>query len=159
MTPSTARLAEVATDVLPGQVQLLRDLIACRAVSTQLPDEAFVSESERAIDLIERALAPLQFVTQRWRTAGGFPVLCARRDVPSRASTVGFNGHLDVVPIEDPAKWRHDPWGGAQVESRLYGRGACDAKGAVVAMTGALQLLAAAGVEPVTHLLPPHRHR
>ncbi|MDF3040412.1 MAG: acetylornithine deacetylase [Thermomicrobiales bacterium] len=151
--PFTARLAEVATDVLPGQVQLLRDLIACRAVSTQLPDEEFVSESERAIDLIERALAPLQFVTQRWRTAGGFPVLCARRDVPSRASTVGFNGHLDVVPIEDPAKWRHDPWGGAQVESRLYGRGACDAKGAVVAMTGALQLLAAAGVEPVTHLL------
>jgi acetylornithine deacetylase/succinyl-diaminopimelate desuccinylase-like protein len=151
--PFTAHLAEVATDVLPGQVQLLRDLIACRAVSTQLPDEAFVSESERAIDLIERALAPLQFVTQRWRTAGGFPVLCARRDVPRRASTVGFNGHLDVVPIEDPAKWRHDPWGGAQVESRLYGRGACDAKGAVVAMTGALQLLAAAGVEPVTHLL------
>jgi acetylornithine deacetylase/succinyl-diaminopimelate desuccinylase-like protein len=151
--PFTARLAEVATDVLPGQVQLLRDLIACRAVSTQLPDEAFVSESERAIDLIECALAPLQFVTQRWRTAGGFPVLCARRDVPSRASTVGFNGHLDVVPIEDPAKWRHDPWGGAQVESRLYGRGACDAKGAVVAMTGALQLLAAAGVEPKTHLL------
>lgn len=151
--PFTARLAEVATDVLPRQVQLLRDLIACRAVSTQLPHEEFVSESERAIDLIERALAPLQFVTQRWRTAGGFPVLCARRDVPSRASTVGFNGHLDVVPIEDPAKWRHDPWGGAQVESRLYGRGACDAKGAVVAMTGALQLLAAAGVEPVTHLL------
>jgi acetylornithine deacetylase/succinyl-diaminopimelate desuccinylase-like protein len=151
--PFTARLAEVATHVLPGQLRLLRDLIACRAVSTQLPDEAFVSESERAIDLIECALAPLQFVTQRWRTAGGFPVLCARRDVPSRASTVGFNGHLDVVPIEDPAKWRHDPWGGAQVESRLYGRGACDAKGAVVAMTGALQLLAAAGVEPVTHLL------
>ena len=41
--PFTAHLAEVATDVLPGQVQLLRDLIACRAVSTQLPDEAFVS--------------------------------------------------------------------------------------------------------------------
>ena len=79
-------------------------------------------------------------------------MLCARRDSQTSVD-LGFNGHLDVVPIEDPAKWRHDPWGGAQVESRLYGRGACDAKGAVVAMTGALQLLAAAGVEPVTHLL------
>ena len=73
--------------------------------------------------------------------------------------TVGFNGHLDVVPIEDPAKWRHDPWDGAQIDGRLYGRGACDAKGAVVAMTGALQLLASRRSRTGDASSSPHRQR
>ena len=38
-------------------------------------------------------------------------------------------GHADVVPAG--AGWRHDPWGGAVEDDRVYGRGAADAKGGI----------------------------
>ena len=86
-------------------------------------------------------LRHLGFAVERWMAGDGFPALAAHRSATEPAPTLGFNGHLDVVPIEDPAKWQSDPWGGAQFDQRVYGRGACDAKGAVVAMIGALRLL------------------
>jgi acetylornithine deacetylase len=35
-------------------------------------------------------------------------------------------GHVDVVPIGDPATWTRDPWGATREGERLYGRGAVD---------------------------------
>ncbi len=46
-----------------------------------------------------------------------------------------FAGHTDVVP--PGAGWRHDPFGGAIEDGILYGRGACDMKGAVAAFIAA----------------------
>ena len=39
-----------------------------------------------------------------------------------------LNGHIDVFPVESTAGWTQDPWGGALVEGKVYGRGACDMK-------------------------------
>ena len=57
-----------------------------------------------------------------------------------------FSGHLDVVPPGDPATWTADPWGGEIRDGRLYGRGACDMKGGVAAILGAVRALQATGV-------------
>lgn len=38
-----------------------------------------------------------------------------------------FNGHMDTVPVEDPAKWTRNP-GGEIVGNRIYGLGATDMK-------------------------------
>jgi succinyl-diaminopimelate desuccinylase len=46
-----------------------------------------------------------------------------------------FAGHTDVVP--PGANWRHDPFGGIVEDGVLYGRGACDMKGAVAAFAAA----------------------
>jgi len=46
---------------------------------------------------------------------------------------LGFTGHLDTVPLGSAA-WTHDPFAGAVVGGRLYGRGASDMKAAVAAM-------------------------
>ncbi len=43
-----------------------------------------------------------------------------------------FAGHTDVVPVGD-ANWRTAPFGGEVREGVLYGRGACDMKGAIAA--------------------------
>ncbi|WP_243093308.1 M20 family metallopeptidase [Thermus thalpophilus] len=51
-------------------------------------------------------------------------------------------GHMDVVPVGDPAYWPHPQ--GAVVGERLYGRGAVDMKGALVAMLLALEALSKA---------------
>jgi acetylornithine deacetylase/succinyl-diaminopimelate desuccinylase-like protein len=147
------RFEEVAETVLPRQASLLRDLIAFRTVSTPTPTEAFTREAAGALDLVEAELRHLGFAVERWMAGDGFPALAAHRSATEPAPTLGFNGHLDVVPIEDPAKWQSDPWGGTQFHQRVYGRGACDAKGAVVAMIGALRLLQELGVATATNLL------
>lgn len=43
-----------------------------------------------------------------------------------------FNGHLDTVPLG--SGWTYPPLGGEIIENRLYGRGACDMKGALASM-------------------------
>ncbi len=48
--------------------------------------------------------------------------------------TLLFDGHTDVVPVREPDKWTHDPYGGEVSEGRLWGRGSTDMKGALAAM-------------------------
>jgi acetylornithine deacetylase len=60
----------------------------------------------------------------------------ARDDGPRLA----LNGHVDVVP-PGTAAWRHGPWSGTIEEGFVWGRGAVDMKGAVVAALHALGAL------------------
>lgn len=58
-----------------------------------------------------------------------------------------YDGHMDTVGIGDPASWSRDPYG-AQVEGGvLYGRGACDMKGALAAMVYGAKLLIDTGIQ------------
>jgi acetylornithine deacetylase len=56
-----------------------------------------------------------------------------------------LSGHVDVVPVGDPATWTVDPWDAEVADGRLYGRGACDMKGGIAAMLGAIRALRATG--------------
>jgi len=63
----------------------------------------------------------------------------------ARLGTTGphlcFAGHTDVVPV-GTANWRADPFGGEVRDGLLYGRGACDMKGAIAAfVAGVAQYL------------------
>jgi putative selenium metabolism hydrolase len=55
--------------------------------------------------------------------------------------TLLYNGHMDTVAVSDPAAWTHDPFGAEIVNGVLYGRGACDMKGALTAMVWGIKLL------------------
>ena len=82
----------------------------------------------------------------------GYPAL----SYEGRASVVGtragagggrslhLSGHIDVVPVERPEEWTHDPWGGEIADGRVWGRGAGDMKGGLAAY-----LVAAAAVAEV----------
>jgi succinyl-diaminopimelate desuccinylase len=48
-----------------------------------------------------------------------------------------FAGHTDVVPPGDVASWTHSPFSGEIANGELFGRGACDMKGAVAAFAAA----------------------
>jgi acetylornithine deacetylase len=54
-----------------------------------------------------------------------------------------LNGHVDVVPVEDPERWQHDPWGGEVSDGRLWGRGAGDMKAGLAACVIAGEIVAA----------------
>jgi acetylornithine deacetylase len=57
-----------------------------------------------------------------------------------------FNGHIDVVPEGNHANWSHDPWGGEQDSEYIYGRGACDMKGGLLAAFYAIKAIKASGI-------------
>ncbi|QKJ86053.1 M20 family metallopeptidase [Paramixta manurensis] len=86
----------------------------------------------------------------RWLTEAGFD-LAFSEYAAGRTNVIAvlrngagpcfaFNTHLDTVPAG--TGWRTDPFILTESEGRLYGRGACDAKGPLVAMVEALRLLA-----------------
>ncbi|RPE01190.1 M20 family peptidase [Candidatus Pantoea deserta] len=85
-----------------------------------------------------------------WLRAAGFD-LSFSEYAPGRTNVIAvlqngagpcfaFNTHLDTVPAGDG--WSSDPFILTEREGRLYGRGACDAKGPLIAMVEALRLLA-----------------
>jgi acetylornithine deacetylase len=57
-----------------------------------------------------------------------------------------LNGHIDVVPTGDPDAWIEPPFSGEVRDGRLFGRGACDMKGGLVASLCAVKALQASGV-------------
>ena len=72
------------------------------------------------------------------------PVVVGRIGRPG-ARRLLLVGHVDVVPPGDLATWSVDPWAGDVRDGELYGRGACDMKGGVVAILAALRALVASG--------------
>ncbi|RAY16072.1 peptidase M20 [Actinomadura craniellae] len=58
-----------------------------------------------------------------------------------------FNGHVDVVPPGEPAAWREcGPYDALVRDGMLYGRGACDMKGGLVAALFAVRALRRCGI-------------
>lgn len=53
-----------------------------------------------------------------------------------------LNGHLDTVPVDDSAEWKHDPFGGVVEGGAVHGRGACDMKGGLAIQVAVAQWLA-----------------
>jgi acetylornithine deacetylase len=72
------------------------------------------------------------------------PVVIGRVGRPGGTRLV-LSGHVDVVPTGDPATWTGDPWSGEVRDGELHGRGACDMKGGVAAILGAVRALGATG--------------
>ena len=68
-------------------------------------------------------------------------------DAGARTRTDARRGHTDVVTAGDRAAWSVDPFGAAVVDGRLYGRGACDMKGGLVAMLFAARALQLSGCD------------
>ncbi|MEQ4304293.1 ArgE/DapE family deacylase [Plantactinospora sp. B6F1] len=92
------------------------------------------------------------------RRAPGYPGEEVERDslhtltvtAPGRhpdAPRLVFNGHVDVVP-PGTAPWSHPPFRPRVSDGRLYGRGAADMKGGVVAALHALAAVHALGGPP-----------
>jgi acetylornithine deacetylase len=58
-----------------------------------------------------------------------------------------LNGHTDVVPAGDLARWQYDPWRATIANGNVYGRGALDMKGGLACGIYAIKALRDAGVQ------------
>ncbi len=108
------------TDPLPLAQALIR-----RASVTPADDGAQ--------DVLADALTRLGFAVERLRH-GETENLFAR--IGDEGPHICFAGHTDVVPTGDAA-WNGDPFAGEVRDEVLYGRGACDMKGAIAAFVAA----------------------
>lgn len=59
---------------------------------------------------------------------------------PEEGPCLIFNSHLDVVPPGE-TPWTYPPFKAKISNGRIYGRGACDAKGSLAAMMAAVRLI------------------
>jgi acetylornithine deacetylase/succinyl-diaminopimelate desuccinylase-like protein len=71
-----------------------------------------------------------------------FPVIYSRLEGTS-PYTLLIYGHYDVQPVDD--LWSYDPWGAVVEGDRIYGRGAVDNKGAVMAALQGVRAYLATG--------------
>ena len=90
----------------------------------------------RAMEIMDRAMLPDGSMLLRWCAPG-----------ESSQNPVMFCGHLDVVPGGDG--WTVcEPFDGLRQEGRVYGRGAVDSKGVVIALMEAVETLIEEGHAP-----------
>ncbi|HKF74373.1 MAG TPA: M20/M25/M40 family metallo-hydrolase [Stellaceae bacterium] len=59
----------------------------------------------------------------------------------ARGRHLVLNGHIDCFPVGEGKGWTQDPWGGAIVGGKLYGRGAADMKTGTTASIMTYRLL------------------
>jgi acetylornithine deacetylase len=76
----------------------------------------------------------------------GRPQLVARFAGSGGGRTLLLNGHIDVVSAEPREAWSTAPFAGERRDGAVFGRGACDMKGGVAAMTFAAETLSELGV-------------
>ncbi len=108
-------------------VDLTARLVRCRTVT---PDEG------GALVLLEQLLSDAGFTCTRV-DRGGVSNLFARWGHKEANRSFGFNGHVDVVPVGNPADWTVDPFGATIRDGFLWGRGAVDMKSGVAAFVAA----------------------
>lgn len=95
------------------------------------------------IDLDELARHPLYSVELERDEAVG---LVGTLEGAGDGRTLVLNGHVDVVPPGDAALWSDPPFEGVLRDGAVWGRGALDMKGGLVAGLFALRAVRAAGV-------------
>ncbi|MBP2167068.1 acetylornithine deacetylase [Erwinia toletana] len=116
-------------------VRMKKDLATLVAINTENPPGQEREAAECVAGWLRAAGFDLSFSEY---AAGRTNVIAVLKNGPGPC--FAFNTHLDTVPAGQG--WSSDPFTLTEREGRLYGRGACDAKGPLVAMVEALRLLA-----------------
>ncbi|MEE2677417.1 MAG: M20 family peptidase [Myxococcota bacterium] len=142
-----------ATPVVPLVVDVSREaqtlgrLVAIPTVSPQNPADFDGAPFAEAHALLEARFPELHAVLQRERVAE-WSLLYTWPGRDPRLPPVLFAAHLDVVPAENEAEWARPPFGGVVEDGVIWGRGALDDKGGIVALFSAVSALLAEGFQP-----------
>jgi acetylornithine deacetylase len=149
-----AAIAAAVDNLRPAIVEALQSLVR---IPSQTGSEGaaqevvarLMREHGLTVDVWEpdaESLAPYaEFVTIGAGFAGRPNVVGVHEGTGDGRSLI-LNGHIDTVEIGEQAAWSVDPLGGEVRDGRLFGRGACDMKGGLVANLFALAALREAGI-------------
>ncbi|HEY2587247.1 MAG TPA: M20 family peptidase [Tepidisphaeraceae bacterium] len=89
---------------------------------------------------------------------GRFSLLYTWRGSDPTLGPVLLLAHQDVVPAEDEGGWRYPPFAGTIADGAVWGRGAIDVKGSLVAICEAVEALIGEGFRPRRTILLAFGH-
>jgi acetylornithine deacetylase len=113
-------------------------------------ERTLLGDEEGAQRIVEERLRDLGFEVERVAPDAEAALADPRAGIPLRSydgrscaagrlrgtgggRSLHLSGHVDVVPVEAPERWSHDPWGAEVADGRMYGRGAGDMKAGLAA--------------------------
>lgn len=157
---ATGEISEARKRALREAVERRRDELvelACELVRRP----STLGHEEPAQTLLDERLRAIGFDVERIRPDAdaaladpyaGYPYLpydgrssvAARLPGSGSGRSLHLTGHVDVVPVERPDLWQHEPWSAEVADGKIWGRGAGDMKGGLAAY-----LIAAAAVAEV----------
>lgn len=100
--------------------QFLRDIIAIKSVSSQ--------EGK----VVERIKQEMEKIGYDEIIVDGMGNILGR--IGNGKHIIAMDAHIDTVDVGNPENWTVDPFVGAMKDGIIYGRGACDMKGAMASL-------------------------
>jgi len=114
-------------------VKFLRDLIAVKSLSAEEGP------------VIARIREEMESCAYDEITVDGMGNILGR--IGRGRHVIAFDAHVDTVDVGNAANWTVDPFGGAEKEGVIYGRGACDMKGSLASIVHGGKLIKQLGLE------------
>ena len=116
--------------------RLLREIVSIRSV---------VGEATSAHVWLTQRLRELGMAVEHYAVEPrSVPLVLGVLEGSGDGPGVLFDAHYDTVHAT-PSDWSRDPWGAQVEDGVLYGRGAVDSKGGLVAMLAAIEAIVASG--------------
>ena len=127
------KILEAAKKNERGVAGFLRDLIAIKSMSSHEEEVIHrVEEEMKKCDYDEIRIDPMGNILGR---------------IGKGKHVIALDAHVDTVDVGNPANWSVDPFKGAEKDGIIYGRGACDMKGALASIVYGGKLIKDLGLE------------
>jgi putative selenium metabolism hydrolase len=126
-------ILSAAKDNERSVVKFLRDLIAIKSVS---------SREEEVISRIRQEMETCAFDDVTIDPMGNILGRIGRGN-----HIIAFDAHVDTVDVGNAGNWTVDPFKGAEKDGIIYGRGACDMKGALASIVHGGKLIKQLGLD------------
>ncbi|MEO9150214.1 MAG: M20/M25/M40 family metallo-hydrolase, partial [Burkholderiaceae bacterium] len=132
-----------------GVAERLAGAVRFQTVSS-LDDPNLNADQFRALHRYLAQQFPKLHATLSREEVGGLSLLYRWPGTDENASPILLLAHQDVVPIAPgtQADWQVDPFAGTVQDGFVWGRGAWDDKGNLIAQFEAVEMLLAAGFQP-----------
>ncbi|HRP68944.1 MAG TPA: M20/M25/M40 family metallo-hydrolase, partial [Turneriella sp.] len=129
----------------------LAEAVRLKTVSSRDDAELNADEFKALHTLLEKEF-PLVHKTLKRETVNGLSLLYTWQGEDHKAKPILLMAHQDVVPIAPGTEgdWKFSPFSGVVKDGAIWGRGAWDNKGNLLAQLEAVEMLLAKGFKPST---------
>ncbi|MDF2858070.1 MAG: carboxypeptidase, partial [Neobacillus sp.] len=142
----------IPTDIVINEehaVENLSKAITYKTVSYQDRTKFDFKEFDRFIEFLEESY-PSVHEHLELEKINGYALIYKWTGSDSTKNPIGLTSHYDVVPVLDgtEANWEHEPFSGAVVDGKIWGRGTLDDKIGVIGILQAVDHLLAEDFKP-----------
>lgn len=125
-------------------VDTLSTFVAIPSVSHPDSEDYAEAHLQDAADFVQHEFEAIDFDVTQVSVNGSAPYVIAQKVQDAALPTLLLYAHYDVQPV-DRDHWHTDPFEVAEIDGRLFGRGASDDKAGIIAIVTALRAYHEAG--------------